>query len=207
MAIDIKQSERDRTGTPPLNQQQPLDDKYTPSGMTCHILEPRLGTATTEENHSPNSSHSYDTFYFNNWTVNQQQPMSTPTFAQPQFYTSTILPERNSPNNRGSLYQELQCRPSVPQSQYSNPSRYSQEWSGSDLNTHSSSFGWTNRGIVKPSQGNNYSNFSNSSVSGKWQDPNEKGFCPKSMGNSKRPRITFTNKQIVELEKEFQFNK
>ena len=199
MAIDITHSERDRTGTPPLNHQQPLDDKYTPSGMTCHILEPRLSTATTEENHSPNSSHSYDTFYFNNWTVNQQQPTST----FPQFYASTILPERNSPNNRGSLYQELQCRPT---SQYSNPScsRYSQEWSGSDFNTHSSSYGWTNRGIAKTSQANN---FSNSSVSGKWQDPNEKSFCPKSLGNSKRPRITFTNKQIVELEKEFQFNK
>ncbi len=203
MAIDITQSEKDSSGTPPLNQ-EPLSEKYTPSGMTCHILEPR---STTAENNSPNnnSSNSYETFYFNNWTVNQQQPTSTLTFAQPQFYTSTILPERNNPNVRASQYQELQCRPSVPQSQYSNPS--SQEWSGSDFNTHSSSFGWTNRGIVKTSQSSNYSNFYQNSFSGKWQDSKEKEFGTKQMANSKRPRITFTNKQIVELEKDFQLNK
>jgi hypothetical protein len=103
-------------------------------------------------------------------------------------------------------------------------SRGYEDWSGYNASTYSSMsnmysmFPWmqVNRQVRSPPLSIKSSNYSPNSSSGKSQDLDDEDLmagagsdmCMNSAeSNLKRPRITFSNKQVVELEKEFLFNK
>ena len=216
MAVDIFSSENS-SSTPPSSA---MNDNY--SGMTRQILEQR---PQQQNNNSYNNEQYYS--YNNSWVVNSQPSSCVLTAYQPCYpaTTSTTASARTNStvllNMRTTqqLQQHSNSQTQVTadsQSATSDVARFLQEWSpttgcgsyGSSYSTTpnvygSSTYPWSkSTSVPQTSDSSTYSS-SGRSLS----HEGDEVACVRSMTNAKRPRVTFTNKQIVELEKEFHYNK
>ena len=146
-------------------------------GMTCRILEPRF----TEQN-----SLGFNQFYASPAVTWSQQPMTS----YPYFYSAAATPS--------------QVPYSVSLAHRQEPVQFV---SGTNTSGYfSSSPSWPSaRSATLPTTSTGSSGYSH--VSGFHDDDDFRRKLVGAGSSSKRPRITFSNKQIVELEKEFHFNK
>lgn len=212
MAVDIFASENSASTLPSST----MNENY--SGMTRQILEQR---PQQQNNNSYNNSEQYFS-YNNSWTVNSQPSSCVLAAYQPCYPTTTTVSTRSNStvllNMRTTQQQQQhsnsQSQVADSQSAVSDAARFLQEWSPTGVGgTYGSSYSTvpnTYSGGTYPwSKSTSVPQTSDSSTySGRSQShEGDEVACARSVTNAKRPRVTFTNKQIVELEKEFHYNK